>query len=63
MDYDKYPDKFLTNAGMARGYSALGDYKKALTFAQKARAQAIDKPNQDTVDKMIQKLQDGKDIN
>ena len=63
MDYDKHPDQFLTNAGMARGYSAIGDYKKALPFAQKARTQAADKPNQDIVDKMIKNLQDGKDVN
>ncbi|WP_259068644.1 DUF2911 domain-containing protein [Mucilaginibacter sp. X4EP1] len=63
LDYDKYPDQFLTNAGMARGYSALGDYKKALTYAQKARAQAPDKPNQDILDSIIAKLQAGKDIN
>ncbi len=38
MDYDKHPDEFLTNAGMARGYSAIGDYKKALPYALKAQA-------------------------
>jgi tetratricopeptide (TPR) repeat protein len=63
LDYDKHPNEFLTNAGMARGYSAIGDYKKALTFAQKARTQAVDKPNQDIIDKMIKNLQDGKDAN
>ena len=63
MNYDKHPNEFLTNAGMARGYSAVGDYKKALTFAQKARLQAPDKPNQDITDKFIKTLQDGKDIN
>jgi hypothetical protein len=61
--YDKYPDVFLTNAGMARGYSAIGDYKKALTFAQKAHAQAPDKPNKDTLDRIVKTLQDGKDVN
>jgi tetratricopeptide (TPR) repeat protein len=63
MDYDKNPDEFLTNAGMARGYSAVGDYKKALTYAQKAKAQATDQPNKDIADSFIKKLQDGKDIN
>jgi hypothetical protein len=48
---------------MARGYSAVGDYKKALPFALKAQAQAPNKPNKDVVDKMIVNLQDGKDIN
>ncbi|MBV8255531.1 MAG: DUF2911 domain-containing protein [Chitinophaga sp.] len=63
MDYDKHPDEFLTNAGMARGYSALGDYKKALTYALKARAQAPDLPNKDRLEKFVKTLQEGKDIN
>jgi hypothetical protein len=45
IDYDKHPDEFLTNAGMARGYSSIGDYKKALTYALKAQAQAPDPAN------------------
>jgi tetratricopeptide (TPR) repeat protein len=63
MNYDKHPNEFLPIAGMARGYSAMGDYKKALTFAQKARALAPDKPNQDITDNFIKTLQEGKDIN
>lgn len=63
IDYDKYPDQFLTNAGMARGYSAIGDYKKALTYALKAQAQAPDPANKNIVNTMVQKLQGGKDIN
>ena len=63
IDYDKHPNEFLTNAGMARGYSAVGDYKKALAFAQKAQAQAPDKPNKDILDRMVKTLQDGKDVN
>jgi hypothetical protein len=49
--------------GMARGYSATGNYKKALEFAQKAQPQAPDAPNKTLVDKVIKTLQDGKDIN
>lgn len=61
--YDKYPNQFLTNAGMARGYSAVGDYKKALTYAVKAQAQAPDPANKNIVDTMVKKLQGGQDIN
>jgi tetratricopeptide (TPR) repeat protein len=61
--YDKYPDQFLTNAGMARGYSAVGDYKKALTYALKAQAQAPAGFNKTAADTMVKKLQDGKDVN
>ena len=63
MNYAKHPDDFISNMGMARGYSAVGDYKKAVTYAQKAGAQARDKPTKDFVDALIKKLQDGKDIN
>jgi hypothetical protein len=63
LNYDKHPDEFLTNAGMARGYSAIGDYKKALPYAQKARTQATGTFNIDTMDKMVKNLQDGKDVN
>jgi len=63
MDYDKNPNQFITNAGMARGYSALGDYKKALPYAQKAEGQAPDPANKANLGKMIKKLQDGVDIN
>src|SRR6185295_13942099 len=45
LNYDKNPDKFTTNVGMTRGYSAVGNYKKALEFAQKALPQAPDPQN------------------
>ncbi len=63
MNYDKHPDEFFTNIGMARGYSAIGDYKNAIAYATKAEAQAPDKINKDVVDKAIKTLQDGKDMN
>ncbi len=63
MNYDKHPDEFLTNAGMARGYSAIGEYKKALPYALKAQKQATGQFNKDTMDKMVKNLQDGKDVN
>ena len=63
MNYDKHPGVFTTNMGLARGYSATGDYKTALTYAQKAQPQAPNKPNKDVVDKAIITLQSGKDIN
>ena len=63
LNYDKNPNVFTTNMGMARGYSATGDYKKALGFAQKALPQAPDKNNKDNVERVIKLLQEGKDIN
>lgn len=63
MNYDKYPNVFTTNVGMTRAYSGIGNYKKALEFAQKASAQVPDPVNKANLDKMIKLLQDGKDVN
>jgi len=63
LNYDRHPGEFTTNMGMARGYSAMGDYKKALAFLQKAQPQAPDKANKDNIEKFIPMLQQGKDIN
>jgi len=63
MNYDKHPGEFTTNMGMARGYSAMGNYKKALEFAQKAQPQAPDPVNKANLEKIVKLLQDGKDIN
>jgi len=63
LNYDRHPNEYTTNMGMARGYSAIGDYKNALAYAQKAKPQAPDKPNRDQMDRLIKNLQDGKDIN
>ena len=63
MNYSKSPNVYTTNMGMMRGYSAVGDYKKALTFASKAKELAPNKPNRDAVENAIKTLQDGKDFN
>ncbi len=52
MNYDNHPNVFTTNMGMARGYSGMGDYKKALEFAMKAEPQATDKINKDQCGKI-----------
>lgn len=63
LNYDKNPNTFTTNMGMTRGYSALSNYKKATEYALKALPQAPDKVNKDNVMRIIQMLQDGKDVN
>lgn len=62
-NYSKYPKQFTTLMGMARGYSALGDYKTALKFAQQAQPLAPDTMNKQGVEMAIGKLREGKDIN
>jgi tetratricopeptide (TPR) repeat protein len=63
LNYDRHPNEFTTNMGMARAWSAMGDYKKAIAFIQKAQPQAPDKMNKDNIDKSLKMLQEGKDIN
>ena len=55
-------DVFQVNAGFMSYYSAKGDFKKALTYANRALTQAPDavKP---TITANIEKLKAGKDIN
>jgi Protein of unknown function (DUF2911) len=63
INYDRHPGEFTTTMGMARAYSAVGDYKKALEFARKAQPMAPNDANKNAIDKFIKMLQDGKDIN
>ena len=62
-NYQKNPDQFTTLIGMVRGYSANGDYKTALTYANKALPLAPDTNNKNNVTAMIDKLKSGKDVN
>src|SRR5688572_13597102 len=58
----KHGDIFQVNAGFMSYYSAKGDFKKALDYANKALAQAPD-PAKPTINASIAKLKEGKDIN
>jgi tetratricopeptide (TPR) repeat protein len=62
-NYDRHPNEFTTNMGLARGYSANGDYKTALTYLKKAQAQAPDALNKANIEKLMPMLEQGKDIN
>lgn len=63
LNYDKFPNTFTTNMGMARGLSAAGNYKDALKYANKALPQAPDANNKASVEQIIKTLKEGKDIN
>ncbi|HEV8081921.1 MAG TPA: DUF2911 domain-containing protein [Chitinophagaceae bacterium] len=63
MNAQKNPNVFTTDVGLARGYSATGDYKNALKYAKLAQPLAPDKANKDAVTKMIDMLGQGKDVN
>ncbi|MEP6514299.1 MAG: DUF2911 domain-containing protein [Parafilimonas sp.] len=63
MNYDKNPNTFTTNMGMARASSAMGNYKEALKYANAALPQAPDAGNKSNVERIIGLLKEGKDIN
>src|SRR6187399_2980222 len=59
----KSGDVFIVNAGYMSYYSAKGDFKKALDYANKALAQAPNDAAKTAMDGNIAKLKEGKDIN
>ena len=59
----KSGDVFIVNSGYMSYYSAKGDFKKALDYANKALAQAPNDAAKTTMNGNIAKLKEGKDIN
>jgi tetratricopeptide (TPR) repeat protein len=62
-NYDKYPAEYTTQVGMARAYSALGEYRKALPYLKTAVTKAPDEMNKTRVQEMMARLEKGEDIN
>lgn len=59
----RHPDQWPVHVGLMRGYSAMGDQKKALQEAKLALAQAPDDANRKNLQTLIQKLEAGQSIN
>lgn len=59
----KNPKQFTTYVGLARGFSATGDYKNALAQAKLALPLVPDPVNKASVEDMIKKLESKQDIN
>ncbi len=59
----RYGDMFGVNSGLMSGYSAKGDFKNAIKFAEKASLQAPNDAAKKQLEIQIAKLKDGKDIN
>ena len=60
LNAERHGDGWPVNVGLARGYMAVGDYKKAAEYAQKAAAQAPDAVNKKNLEAMAQTLAEGK---
>jgi len=63
MNYDKYGSQYTTLVGLTRGYSANGDFKNALKYANLALPLAPDRVNKTIIEDAIRKLQAGQDVN
>jgi tetratricopeptide (TPR) repeat protein len=61
--FKRYPTAPIALTGMARGYSANGDAKKALKFAQDAYKLETNPQVKTTIDGLVKKLEKGESIN
>jgi tetratricopeptide (TPR) repeat protein len=59
----RYGDVPGVNSGLMSGYSAKGDFKNAIKFAEKALVQAPNDAAKKQLETQIAKLKEGKDIN
>lgn len=59
----RFPGEWPTELGLARGYSGLGDTKKALEHARKALATAPDDAAKHNVETIVARLEKGEKIN
>jgi hypothetical protein len=60
LNAERHGEVWPVNVGLARGYMAVGDYKKAAEYAQKAVAQAPDPVNKKNLEAMAKTLSEGK---
>jgi tetratricopeptide (TPR) repeat protein len=59
----RYGDAWPVHVGLARGYSAAGDYKTALKHAEIALTQAPDALNRKSLEDAVARLKQGQDMN
>lgn len=63
MNAKKNKGQWPVDFGLARGYSALGNYKTALKHLKIAAKRAPDQPNKDAIAGYLEQLKKGEDIN
>lgn len=59
----RHPNQWPVNVGLMRAHSAAGRYKEALRYAKLALGQAPDEANRKSLQDMIKRLEEGKDVN
>ena len=60
---ETHPGTWPINVGLARGLSALGRYKEAIQYCEKAIENAPDGLNRNNLQNLLNQLKEGKDIN
>jgi tetratricopeptide (TPR) repeat protein len=63
LNHERFGEVWPVHVGLARAYSAEGDFEKALQHAKAAREQAPDPLNQGNLDTIIGILEQGRDFN
>ena len=63
MNAEKHKDTWPVDYGLARGYSAIGDYGKALKHLKIALTRVPDPANKAAIETNIAKLEKNQDIN
>jgi tetratricopeptide (TPR) repeat protein len=62
-NHKRFGDQWPVHVGLARGYSAVGDYKTALKHAEMALTQAPDEINRKSLESAVSRLKQGQDMN
>lgn len=62
-NYKKHGDVFTVNVGFARGHAGIGDFAKALAYAEKALKQAPNEQGKKAMEDWIAKFKEGKNVN
>ena len=63
LNNQRFPEDYMTLFGLARGYSAVGDYKNALKYANLALPKASNAQQKTQMEGAIAKLKENKDFN
>lgn len=63
LNNQRFPEEYMTLFGLARGYSAVGDYKNALKYANLALPKASNAQQKTQMEAAIAKLKENKDFN
>lgn len=63
LNNQRFPDAYMTLFGLVRGYSAVGDYKNALKYANLALPKATEGQQKSQIEAAIGKLKENKDMN